>query len=100
MKKFTIATAAASGLAAAVLGLAAPAVAAPSSGGNAADTISALEAQGNRVIVNRLSDTPLSQATVVGINPGADIRSTVRDADNDTFYQHVITGKVYYIDVR
>jgi len=100
MKKFTIATAAATGLAAAVLGLAAPAVAAPTAGGNAADTISQLEAQGNRVIVNRLSDQPLSQATVVGINPGADIRSTVRDYRNDDTYQQVVTGKVYYVDVR
>ncbi|MGE0216350.1 hypothetical protein [Mycolicibacterium sp.] len=100
MKTFTIATAAATGLAAAVLGLAVPALAAPTAGGNAADTISALEAQGNRVIVNRLSDAPLSQASVVGINRGSDIRSTVQDHRNDRTYQQTVTGHVYYLDIR
>lgn len=101
MSTFTIATAAATGLAAAVLGLAAPALAAPTAGGgNAQDTISALEAQGNRVIVNRLSDAPLSQASVVGINRGSDIRSTVQDHRNDRTYQQTVTGHVYYVDIR
>ena len=42
MKTFTITTAAAAALTAGVLGLAAPALAAPSGAGSAADTISAL----------------------------------------------------------
>ncbi|MGE0217465.1 hypothetical protein [Mycolicibacterium sp.] len=100
MKNFTIATAAAAGLTAAVLGLAAPAAAAPTAGGNAADTISALEAQGNRVIVNRLSDKPLSEATVVGVNRGSDIRSTVQDHRYDRTFQQTVTGQVVYVDVR
>jgi len=99
MKNLTIATAAAAGFAAAVLGLAAPAVAAPSAG-NATDTISQLEADGNRVVVNRLSDAPLSQASVVSVQPGADLRGTTWDADHDTTYQNSIIGKVYYVDVR
>ncbi|MBX7432269.1 hypothetical protein JDV09_09140 [Mycobacterium sp. Y57] len=93
-------TAVAAALGAAVLGLAAPAAAAPSAGGNADTTISQLEDQGNRVIVNRLSDAPLSQATVVGIQPGADLRGQVWSSDDDSIRQNVITGKVYYVDVK
>jgi hypothetical protein len=48
MKKFAFATLAASGLAAATLGLAAPAVAAPSGTGSAQDTVNQLQANGYR----------------------------------------------------
>lgn len=89
----------AAGLASVFVGLAGPAAAAPA-GGNAQDTIAMLEMGGNRVIVNRLSDTPLSQATVVGIQPGSDIRMTVWDNDHDRTYEQVITGMVYYVDVQ
>ena len=99
MKNLTIATAFAAGLGAAVLGLAAPAAATPN-GSNVNATISQLEAQGHRVVVNRLSDTPLSQAGIVGINKGGDIRSTVRDDFNDHTYQNTTTGSVYYLDVK
>ncbi|OAN36219.1 hypothetical protein [Mycolicibacterium iranicum] len=100
MKNFAIATAAGAALTAGLFALAAPAAAAPT-GGDAEETISQLEAEGNRVIVNRLSDTPLSQATVVGVNPGADIRSTVQGTSgDDSAQQQTITGKVYYVNVR
>jgi hypothetical protein len=99
MKNLAIATTAAAALSAAFLGLAAPAAAAPT-GGNADQTISRLEAQGNRVIVNRLSNAPLSEASVVGINRGSDIRGTVRDHRNDRTYQGTVTGQVIYVDVR
>ena len=100
MKSITLATAAAAGLTAAVLGLAAPAAAAPS-GSDAQQTISQLEADGNRVIVNRLSDAPLSQATVVAVQPGPALRGTVpNNGYNDDNRQDVVTGQVYYVDVR
>jgi hypothetical protein len=99
MKNFTVAATAATALSAAFIGLAAPALAAPT-GGSADDTISRLEAQGNRVIVNRLSDAPLSEASVVGVNRGSDIRSTVMDHFNDRTYQGTVTGQVIYVDVR
>ena len=100
MKSITVATAAAVGLTAAVLGLAAPAAAAPS-GSDAQQTISQLEADGNRVIVNRLSDTPLSQATVVAVQPGPALRGTVPNTGyNDDNRQDVVTGQVYYVDIR
>jgi len=99
MKNLTIATAAAAGFAAAVLGLAGPAAAAPSGADNAQETIGQLEAGGNRVIVNKLGSTPLSQATVVSVQPGSDIREWVWDGDHDDSYL-TVTGKVYYVDVR
>lgn len=100
MKSITVATAAAAGLTAAVLGLAAPAAAAPS-GSDAQQTISQLEADGNRVIVNRLSDTPLSQATVVAVQPGPALRGTVPNTGyNDDNRQDVVTGQVYYVDIH
>ena len=99
MKNLTIATAAAATLSAAFLGLAAPAFAAPT-GGSADATISQLEAQGNRVIVNKLSDAPLSEASVVSINQGGAIRGTVQDDFNNRTYQQTVTGHVYYVDVK
>ncbi|WP_348729263.1 hypothetical protein [uncultured Mycolicibacterium sp.] len=100
MNKITFATAAAAGLSAAIVGLAAPAAAAPS-GSDAQATISQLEADGNRVIVNRLSSAPLSQAEVVAVRPGPALRGTVPNAGyNDDNRQGVVTGQVYYVDVR
>ncbi|CAN3128106.1 hypothetical protein ACNUDN_26255 [Mycobacterium sp. smrl_JER01] len=103
MKNLTIAatTAIAAGLSAAVVGLAAPAAAAPTAG-NADATIAQLEAQGHRVVVNRLSGAPLSEASVVGVHKGGDIRSTVRDNRYDRrIYQNSKTGaSVYYVDVK
>ncbi|MGE0215833.1 MAG: hypothetical protein AB7S95_08760, partial [Mycolicibacterium sp.] len=42
----------------------------------------------------------LSQASVVGINRGSDIRSTIQDHRNDRTYQQTVTGHVYYLDIR
>jgi hypothetical protein len=101
MKTFTLATLAASGLAAAILGLAAPADAAPTGPSNAQDTVNALEAQGYHVIVNRLGSTPLDQATVVAVRPGQSYSRTesgVPGAGNDLIT--TVTGKTVYIDVR
>lgn len=87
-------------LACTAIGVAAPAAAAPL-GDNAEETITMLEDGGaNRVIVNRLSDSPLSSAEVVSIQPGPDIRGRVWDSDHDNTYQWVMTGMVYYVTVR
>ncbi|MBV5242593.1 MULTISPECIES: hypothetical protein [Mycolicibacterium] len=99
MKNLTIATTAAAALSAAFLGLAAPALAAPT-GGDAQATISPLEAQGNRVIVHKLADVDLDDASVVGINRGPAIRGTVQDNANDRTYQNTITGHIYYVNVK
>ena len=99
MKNLSITAAAVAGLSAAVLGLAAPALAAPT-GSDAQATISQLEADGNRVIVQKQSDVALADANVVSVKRGAPIRGTVMDDFSDRTYQQTITGYVYYVKVR
>lgn len=81
MKYLTIATGIAAGLAAAAFGLAGAASAGPSGPGSASETISQLEKLGNRVIVDRLSDVPLQEASVVSVRTGADVREMAWDSD-------------------
>jgi hypothetical protein len=74
--KNTIAAAAltATAVAAGYLGLvvlSSPALAAPAGPGSVQDTVSSLEDQGYQVIVNRQSDAPLSEASVVSVGEGA-----------------------------
>ncbi|CAN5612646.1 hypothetical protein BH10ACT9_BH10ACT9_38800 [soil metagenome] len=76
MKNFGIAAIAATALTAGFLGLAAPALAAPTGAGNAQDTISSLQDQGYKVVVNRQSDRPLSEASVVSVGKGATFSTT------------------------
>lgn len=70
MKKYRIAPFATAALTAGVLGLAAPAAAAPTGAGNAEDVIASLESEGYAVVVNRLSDVPLAEANVVSVGVG------------------------------
>ena len=70
MKKIGFAAAITSGLAAAIIGLAAPAVAAPTGPNNAEQTIGQLKSQGYTVVVNRLGNRPLDQAEVVAVRRG------------------------------
>lgn len=99
MKKLGLTTIAASGLAAAVLGFAAPAVAAPSGPGGAQATISKLESQGYEVIVNHVGNTPLDQATVVAVRPGQTYTRTDSGNPGDDLLTRV-TGKTVYVDVK
>jgi len=101
MKKFGFATLAASGLAAAILGLAAPADAAPAGPGNAQDTISSLQAQGYTVIVNKQGTAPLNQSTVVAVRPGQTYSRTdsgAPGAGHDLVT--TVTDKTVYVDVK
>ncbi|KGI67190.1 hypothetical protein MJO55_06465 [Mycolicibacterium rufum] len=100
MKTFTITTAAAAALTAGVLGLAAPALAAPSGAGSAADTISALEAQGNRVVVNRQSSTPLEEASVVSVTRGPDVRQSIPNATSNGDNNRSVSNQTVYVNVR
>jgi hypothetical protein len=93
MKKFGFAAVVVSGMAAAILGLTAPAQAAPTGVGDVEQTISRLEAQGYHVIVNRIGSAPLDQATVVAIREGQSYSRT--DGVVAT-----TTGKTVYIDVK
>lgn len=99
MKKFGFATIIASGLAAAVLGLATPAVAAPSGPGNAQDTINSLQARGYKVIVNRVGNTPLDQASVVAVRPGQTYSRTDSGNPGDDLLT-TVTDKTVYVDVK
>jgi hypothetical protein len=70
MKNLGFATLAATALTAGALGLAAPALAAPSGNGDALETISSLEDQGYKVVVNRQSTAALADANVVSVGEG------------------------------
>jgi hypothetical protein len=101
MNKFGLATAMVSGVAAALIGLAAPAVAAPTGPGGAQQTINELQAQGYTVIVNRIGTAPLDQAHVVAVRPGQTYSRTdtgVPGAGNDIYT--TVTGKTVYVDVK
>lgn len=93
---FAVKTAAgiATGLAAAIVGLAAPAAAVPAPTESAQQTIDELRAQGYQVIVNRQSSKPLTEATVVGVRQGQDLsRVWIADGAADT-------GRTVYVDVN
>src|SRR6267154_3171942 len=101
MKKFGFAATIVGGLAAAIIGLAAPAAAVPTGPGNAQQTISELQAQGYTVIVNRIGAAPLDQATVVAVRPGQTYSRTdtgVPGAGNDIYT--TVTDKTVYVDVK
>jgi hypothetical protein len=99
MKKIGLATLAASGLAAAVLGLAAPAAAAPTGPGNAQETIDELKSDGYIVIINRIGGTPLEQARVVAVRPGQTYSRTDSGNPGDNLAT-TVTSKTVYVDVR
>jgi hypothetical protein len=99
MKKIGIATVAASALAAAIIGLAAPVQAAPSGPGSAEQTISDLQSQGYNVIVNRLGNAPLDQARVVAVRPGQTFSQTDSMGVGHNLNTRV-TDKTVYVDVR
>jgi hypothetical protein len=99
MKNVGFATIVASGMVAAVLGLAAPADAAPSGPGNAQDTIGKLEAQGYNVIINHVGSTPLEQASVVAVRPGQTFSRTDSGNPGDDLVTTVL-DKTVYVDVK
>ena len=102
MNKFGFAATVVSGLAAALIGLAAPASAAPSGSDNATQTIGQLRAQGYTVIVNRLGSTPLDEAEVVAVRPGQTY--THIDAGQPVIGSErnyvTVQDNIVYVDVR
>jgi hypothetical protein len=101
MKKFALAAAVAGGLAAATIGLAAPALAAPTGPGDAQQTIDVLRAQGYTVIVNRIGTAPLTHSDVVAVRPGQTYSRTdtgLPGAGGDI--ATTVTDKTVYIDVK
>ncbi len=102
MMKFGLATIAAGCLAAAVLGHAGAADAATTTGpGTAGDTVSALQAQGYHVIVNKLGSAPLDQSTVIAVRPGPTYSRTDSGAAGaGTGLVTTVTERTIYVDVR
>lgn len=56
------------------LGVCAPALAAPTGQTSAQATISELEDQGFRVILNKVGNAPLDQCSVTAVRPGTDVK--------------------------
>jgi hypothetical protein len=69
MKKFALSVGTAAVLAAAALGLAGPAAAAPAGPGSASDVIKQLQEEGYSVQLNGDRTAPLSECNVLGVNP-------------------------------
>ena len=86
-----------SALAAAAIGFAAAAHAAPDGPGNAQQTISQLQTDGYTVIVNRLGTTPLDQAAVIAVRPG---QTFVRTDSSGDGLVTAVTSKTVYVDVK
>jgi hypothetical protein len=93
MRKFAISTLVVCGLAAATLALAAPVLAAPTGAGSAADTVNELQANGYKVILNKVGSAPLSQCTVTSIRPGQQITEPVTSGGGN------LTDKVLFTTV-
>jgi len=70
MKSFTIPVIAAGAIAAAAVGLAGAASAAPSGPTSASQIVGELQAEGYRVILNKVGTAPLDQCVVNGVRPG------------------------------
>lgn len=99
MQQYGIATVVAGGLTAALFGLAAPVSAAPSGPSNAQQTISDLQAQGYKVVVNRVGSTPLAQASVVAVRPGQTFSRTDSGVPGNGLAT-TISQRTVYVDVR
>jgi len=86
--------------AAAAIAMAGPAAAAPRGGGDAETTIMALEDSGNRVVVTRLSTTPLDEASVVSVTHGPVVRGGVPFATSQGDNYRSISNQTVYVTVK
>lgn len=98
MKKVTFAGTVAAALSAGFLGFAAPALAAPSGGSDAQDTINSLQEQGYTVVVQNPNNVPLSEATVSGVRQGPEQVQRVRDRED--LWVETTTQSIVFVDVR
>jgi hypothetical protein len=96
MRTGIVAAIAASGLAAATLGVASPALAAPQPGGGSAqDTVNFLEAEGYKVIVSKIGTAPLSQCTVAAVRAGRDVTQRLIEVGSDGAIEKLLYTTVY-----
>jgi hypothetical protein len=100
MRSFTIPVIAAGAIAAAALGLAGAANAAPSGPVTAAETVGQLQAEGYHVILNKIGTSPLDQCVVSSVRPGqtfSRMDSGAPGAMDDIVT--TVTSKTVYVDV-
>jgi hypothetical protein len=100
MKSFTIPVIAAGAMAAAALGFAGTANAAPSGPSTADETVRQLKADGLTVILNKFGTAPLDQCTVDAVRPGqtfARMDSGAPGAMDDIVT--TVTSSTVYVDV-
>jgi hypothetical protein len=100
MKNITFAGTVAAALTAGFLGLAAPALAAPSGSSDAQDTISSLQAEGHTVVVQNPNNVALDQATVAGVRQGPETVDRMRNLDHDNVWDETVTQSIVFVDVR
>lgn len=100
MKNILLTSFAAGALAAAALGLTAPANAAPAAPSSVEVTVDRLRAEGFEVIVNRVGSAALELCTVSTVRPGQTFSRTdsgVPGAQDDLVT--TVTNKTVYVDV-
>jgi hypothetical protein len=100
MKSYTLPVIAAGAIAAATVGLAGAANAAPSAPVTAAETVGNLQAGGFQVILNKLGTAPLDQCVVSSVRPGhtfSRMDSGAPGAMDDIVT--TVTSKTVYVEV-
>jgi NADPH:quinone reductase-like Zn-dependent oxidoreductase len=100
MKSLAVSVIAAGAMAAAALGMAGAAQAAPTGPDTASQTVSRLEAEGFQVILNKVGTAPLDQCTVSAVRPGqtySRMDSGAPGAMDDIVT--TVTGRTVYLDV-
>jgi len=100
MKKLVLTSLAAGALAAAALGLAGTASAAPSGPSSVDATVRQLQARGFQVIVSRVDSAAVDQCTLNAVRPGQTFSRTdsgVPGANDDLVT--TVTNKTVYVDV-
>jgi len=94
MKMTALATIALSGLAAFMIAAAQPAGAAPGGPDSVQDTVTRLESNGYKVILNKVGTAPLEQCTVRGVRPGRDV-TEFRQNRRDQTVERILYTTVY-----
>jgi len=100
MKKLVITTVTVGVLSASALGLAGAVAAAPSGPGSAQDTLNSLQAQGYKVIANKVGNAPLGQCTVSAVRPGHNIMEPATGLQSSNLPVHIIRYTTVYLDVK
>ncbi|WP_319453365.1 MULTISPECIES: hypothetical protein [unclassified Mycobacterium] len=98
MKKLTQYAITAAASVATALGLAAPAMAAPSGPSNALETVKSLEAQGYNVVTNKLGSAPLDQSAVIAVRQGQDVTHHVAQP-GEAGATEVVRYRTVYVDI-